>query len=523
MKKKYILLFSAMIGLSSMQAQKGINHNREFNKSNITKEDYLNSIKALNHYPKGENRFLSKVAKTRTITAFPDFEFANGINIAWFDFARDVGLNRWGAGDSWSAGEQRIDVKFDKFRQVFKNVANAGGKVVRWWFHTNGSSTPIFGTDYKTKPNPQFIHDDIIKILDIAKEEKVKLQICLWSFDMARRSDWGEKLVGNDNTKLVNIEANEKLLREPEYMKAYFDNALIPMVKAVGNHDGLYAWEIFNEPEGMSDITNWGSDFAFKLSIPEIQKFVNKAAAAIRSADNDVKITTSAWAFITGVNDSSKGYKNVYTDQELINAGGEATGILDFYNIHYYAWAGDDGSPFVNNFDQYSLDKPTIIAEYYPNNNNNYKERTQLANILRDNGWHGSLSWSLSDAEDASKQDGLAQKARESGRPESDLRYTFEDMLQIIRLSTEVLSSDNLTKFDNKSEIEILRADNTITMNNIPNTVSEIVIYSISGVLQKAYKINKNHLTIDISNFSSGIYLISYQENNKLFARKIIK
>ena len=530
MKKNYILILIAMISLSGMQAQKTIERNREFKKSNITKEEYLKSINALNLYPEEETKFIPKVAKTRAIKAFPDFEFANGINIAWFEFAADLGLNRWAKGPTWEAGEEPIAVQFDKFREVFKKVAGAGGKVIRWWLHTNGTATPIYGTDNKTKPTPEFIHNDIIKILDIAKEEKVKVQICLWSFDMAKKSEAGEQLVGKDKTKLVNLEANEKLLKEPEYMKAYFDNALIPMVTAVGNHDGLYAWEIFNEPEGMADFTDWGPDFVFKLTMSEIQKFVNKAAAAIRSANSDVKITSSAWAFKTSVNDRPKGFKNMYTDEELFNAGGETTGILDFYNIHYYAWAGTDGSPFVNNFDKYSLDKPTIIAEYYPNNNNNSIERTMLANTLRDNGWHGSLSWSLSDAEDASKQDGLAKKAdtpeaKASKKTESDYTYTFEDMLQIIKASSDVLSSNNFTKFDNnnKSEIEIQRVDHTITMNHIPNTVSEIVIYSITGVLQKTCKINNDHLTIDISNFSSGIYLISYLENNKLFARKIIK
>lgn len=537
MKKNYILLLITMLCFSNIQAQKDLNKERQFYKPNITEEDYLKDINKVNLYPKGRNILFSKKANKKTKKNTAKFEFVNGINIAWFKFASDVGVNRWAKGPSWKAGQKPIVVQFDKFEKVFKQVANAGGKVVRWWLHTDGTATPIYGKNGIITPTPKFVHKDIIKILDIAKKNKIKVQICLWSFDMALRKKAGEKRVGTNNTKLVNVEANEKLLKYPKYMNAYFNNALIPMVKAVGNHPGLYAWEIFNEPEGMTWITNWDKNnrnfnYAFKLTIKEVQIFVNRAAAAIRSANPHVKITNGAWGFKSSVNDPANGFKNLYTNKELIKAGGKPLGYLDFYNIHYYDWAGTTGSPFINNSNKYRMDKPTVIAEYYPNNNNNNIKRNLLAKTLKNKGWHGSLSWSHSDAMSRSKQDGLRKKAytnkaKKDKRKESDFTYTFNDMLNIIRELKKKTSRKTLRKDVNQTQINtdirIRRIQDLVIVENIPNGVKNVVIYNMSGIIIKNQEVEAGSSTIDLSSFTEGIYLISFQHNNELFVKKIIK
>jgi hypothetical protein len=52
-------------------------------------------------------------------------KFASGLDVAWFNFAGDV---------------PNPDIA--QFNDLFQNTVNAGGRVVRGWFHTNGTNTP---------------------------------------------------------------------------------------------------------------------------------------------------------------------------------------------------------------------------------------------------------------------------------------------------------------------------------------------------------------------------------------------
>lgn len=55
--------------------------------------------------------------------------FASGGNIAWINFARDIG-----------PGETRLDL----YEEMFEELSQNGGNMVRIWLHTNGTSTPEF-------------------------------------------------------------------------------------------------------------------------------------------------------------------------------------------------------------------------------------------------------------------------------------------------------------------------------------------------------------------------------------------
>ena len=57
--------------------------------------------------------------------------------------------------------------------------------------------------------------------------------------------------MGLYNEKL-DIEANKKLFTD-EGTSAFINNVLIPVVKAIGNHNALMTWEVFNEPKGKTN------------------------------------------------------------------------------------------------------------------------------------------------------------------------------------------------------------------------------------------------------------------------------
>ncbi len=400
MKKIIILL--CVIFSSQIYAQRSQKPwTNQPNYKNELQKDVKKSL-ALEHlakYFEKDNQNNKDVQKQSSFVE--GFPFVNGINIAWINFGRDTGV------DPFNGSQYHPDL--NQFGQAMDFVKNNGGNVMRWWYHTNGSTNPVYDQNQKVAANPSFFHEDVKRILDLAQSKGIKIQICLWSFDMLK-DQWG-----------ADAAANKKLLTQSVYTNAYINNALLPLVNAVGNHPALYAWEIFNEPEGMTNeyASHWPG-FKEKITMQDIQRFVNKTSGAIRRAQPNVKITNGALGFLTNVEDPSNGFWNAYSDANLKSVGGDQDGYLDFYNIHYYNWARSKGSPFHNNYDINKVDKAAVIGEYYPDDlsfgsqggDNDHNLPTipseALGTTLVDNGWHGTLVWSWTDRSSSSERNRMA-------------------------------------------------------------------------------------------------------------------
>ena len=264
--------------------------------------------------------------------------FFSGTNLAWSDYNSDV-------GDS--------PLNENAWRKAVEGTRAAGGNSIRWWLFNNMSQSPTIDqtTHLVTGPKENTIAN-MKKALDIAEEYGVMVSMCLFSHNLMEPNQWGlysEKL---------DITANE-LLFEDEGTKAFIDNVLNPVVKAIGNHNALMSWEVFNEPEGMtSECSGWTTK---KMALAKIQKFTNKVAAAIHTVNPELLVSTGS------VNIQ---YQKYWNDAALFEAGGEAKGTLDFFQTHYYPYYQNDAvSPFVNTAAQmastYGYDsKPMIIGEF---------------------------------------------------------------------------------------------------------------------------------------------------------------
>jgi hypothetical protein len=344
--------------------------------------------------------------------------FLNGANLAWVNFANDVGTP--------------TSTDTAAFGNIFLQIHNAGGNAVRWWLHTDGTITPQFSSVDSSVIGPgTYTISEMRKVLDLAWQRELGVNICLWSFDMLK------------TTSFV-LAHNRKLLNDTNYTRAYINNCLIPMVNALKGHPAILTWEIFNEPEGMSNEFGWTSS---KVPMSVIQRFVNLCAGAIHRTDPNALVTNGAWSFYaltdnalakTGrelsklsaaekvqiaasfqqkyrsslttdeiiqhlekIASTDALHQNYYRDDRLISAGNDLQGTLDFYSVHYYSTSTPiSTSPFNNPASSWHLTKPIVVAEFPMISGKGTPPgitTERLYDTLYQLGYAGALPWSWSD------------------------------------------------------------------------------------------------------------------------------
>jgi len=342
----------------------------------------------------------------------------SGGNMAWVRFARDVGPG---------------STNLRQFEEICSEVQANGGNTLRFWLHTNGSATPAWSGTRVVGPGRGTI-EDLRAILDLAWEHEIGLMITLWSHDMLRLR-YGRTLT----------DRNKALLSDPELLQTYIDNALVPMVEALRGHPAIVAWEIFNEPEGISEEHGWPE--WDEVAMADLQRAINRMAGAIKRADPTAQVTNGAASMSTTTDASasktdravppdalaptvraqlreqlSRKYDhaftssevdpvyrqltqaanyNYYTDERLIASGGDPDGTLDFYTVHYYTWFGTGLSPFHHPFSRWNLDKPLVVAEFFlPDDTFGIPWDDLYANLY-EGGYAGALGWQWFDEDQA--------------------------------------------------------------------------------------------------------------------------
>lgn len=396
--------------------------------------------------------------------------FISGSNLAWVNFAKDI-------GPSFTDTVRFADVMLQSHVH--------GGNAMRWWLHTDGTSTPAFdsNTDSVTGQGANTI-EDLKKLLDLAWEREIGMDLCLWSFDMLR---------SNKPPNVLN--RNYLLLTDTSYTNAYINNCLIPMVDSLKGHPGILTWEIFNEPEGMSNEFGWSGINHVPMSA--IQRFINLCTGAIHRVDSTAQITNGCWSFqaMTDVTLSSSVSQessqlsnsqkeeiteifnrkhnlnytpeeyinylekissiesyNYYSDERLVSEGGDSLGTLDFYSVHYYVGLGTANSPFVHSASYWQLDKPIVVAEFAMQTNDGTAKEDLFLRLYQF-GYAGALPWSWTDPQLSTPVDMLAgmQYMWDHYKTAVDVNGIAGDWPSIT-----IVSPDTNTVFTDTSDVEII-------------------------------------------------------------------
>jgi hypothetical protein len=303
-------------------------------------------------------------------------KFASGLNVAWVNFAGDI---------------PSPDTK--TFDTIFKNSAAVGGRVIRWWFHVNGTVTPGYGSDGTANSLTPAAINDVVSLANLAHTDGVALNISLWSFDMLQGGEGISSTLFTNNKNLLTVDNNRNL---------YVSRVLVPLVTALKGNPGVYSYEIFNEPEGMTTQHGWtGAQGGMEIDQMYIQKTVNVFAAAIHSTDPNARVTSGAQTFGTCANGVS-GMTNLYSDSALTAVGKMANGTLDFYEVHYYEVNNPGAttySCFANPASHWGLDKNVVMGEFWAITTDGVNGSDTYTSLYN-NGYNGAWAWNYETNDD---------------------------------------------------------------------------------------------------------------------------
>jgi hypothetical protein len=230
----------------------------------------------------------------------------------------------------------------------------------------------------------------LTSVVNAAHTAGIALNISLWSFDMLQGGEDITTTLRTNNQNLLTVDANRQ---------AYIDNVLTPMVTALKGNPGVYSYEIFNEPEGMTTQHGWTTaNGGSEVDQMYIQKTVNWFAAAIHAADPDARVTSGAQTFGTCSNGVS-GMTNLYSNSALMAAGGKSTGTLDFYEVHYYTVNGANYSCFTHPASHWGLDKNVVMGEFYAISTDGVNGPDTYTSLYN-NGYNGAWAWNYETNDD---------------------------------------------------------------------------------------------------------------------------
>jgi hypothetical protein len=171
--------------------------------------------------------------------------------------------------------------------------------------------------------------------------------------------------------KNVRFERLYKLFKDDLVLNSYFDNVLIPILKATSQREASVAWSIIDWPEHLikcktkneiecfdNQKFSFGYLNVYEILMEKVLRFINLHSSLIHTQTKKL-VTADVWHY--EFNSNCADCFNYFKDVCLQNAGTEMNGILDFYSIRTTSFE----SCLIINKRAIDLrvDKPIVISE----------------------------------------------------------------------------------------------------------------------------------------------------------------
>jgi hypothetical protein len=306
--------------------------------------------------------------------------FSQTISIRGTGFYVDTSRRIWlnGANTPWNKWND-FGGNFDRnwWNNHFLTLKNYGINCSRIWFSCDGKGAVKTDSSGVIGLSPTFFKD-CDSLFAIARRNGIYIDATMISFDHFK----------NPNENYQNW---RNIITNQAASQTFIDKYLIPFVDRYKNDPYLFAIDLCNEPEWVSENKEDG-----QLPVGNLQRFFAMCAAAVHS--NSKVLVTIGSACIKWNSDMKGCVGNYWKNAALQAAFDNPKAYLDFYCIHYYSWVHKwFKSPYELSPADYEInDKPVIIGEC-PARDEGFADipvtLTQSYETAFIKGYQGNLPW----------------------------------------------------------------------------------------------------------------------------------
>lgn len=284
----------------------------------------------------------------------------NGVNTPWNkwnDFGRNFDRNWWD--------------------NHFKILKNSGINCSRIWISCDGNGAVKTDASGVTELSPTFFRD-CDSLFAIAGRYGIYIDATMMSFDHCK----------SPNAAFQNW---RNIITDKTASLTFINNYLVPFLNRYKDNPHLFAIDLCNEPEWISENAEDG-----KLPVKKLQQFFGLCAAAVHN--NSAVPVTIGSACIKWNSDNPGYVGNYWKDAALQAASGDPKAYLDFYCIHYYGWIHKYfKSPFEMTPAEYGINDRPVIIEESPGKDSGLKEipmtLAQAYESALEKGYQGNMPW----------------------------------------------------------------------------------------------------------------------------------
>ena len=299
-----------------------------------------------------------------SVTRFPWMDnktlWPVGVNLAWYNWDQDFLDSGW--TERFAAIKAQMDV-----------MAAEGVHALRWWVFPDACNVPLFdgtGEGSLCTGLPTNWVNHMVEAADYAKAKNIRIYFCFTSFD------WGY------NGRAWN---HDDVFDNATVRRSFLDNAVKPILQALGTHEGVLGWDVINEPEWLISSADGGdpNNSCEAFSLVAMQQFVKDVVAYVHTyAKQPVSVGSASMKWCGGQYQFWKGLG------------------LDFYDFHWYDWATPYFNPLKTSPADLGLDKPCIIGEMMPNPGSSSlaMSHQEVLEGLYANGYSGYMPWAWNDS-----------------------------------------------------------------------------------------------------------------------------